>query len=276
MDAPQCLYRGVMGALGYVNNTQQFLELAARAPLEILESIVGRCKEEKPCLAWLQAVLLGTAGLLPWQHTNLSKTFVNDEWKDRLGKIWLSLKHTEAMSRNAWDFRVRPINYPVRRIAAVANLLWLYRDTGFFIGMLDLIRAAVFNGNHRILQDGLEVTDGGYWDNRFSFGLNNTSGSQKLIGSGLASIIAVNVLLPFAVAWSRIESWPELEKRALNLYHCYPSLPLNAVEKHMKHQLGIAHWSPTARTQQGLLHIYKNYCTQGKCKICSLREFSNN
>jgi hypothetical protein len=26
----------------------------------------------------------------------------------------------------------------------------------------------------------------------------------------------------------------------------------------------------TARRQQGLLHIYKRYCTQGRCVECSL------
>ena len=59
----QVLYRGIMGALGYTKNKEQFEELACRLPLAALE---GCCRGKPPQdqVAVLRTLLLGTAGLL--------------------------------------------------------------------------------------------------------------------------------------------------------------------------------------------------------------------
>ena len=66
-DASQCLYQGIMAALGYSKNKLPCLELACRVPLQILESMAQGEITEEESLARQQALLLGTAGLLPSQ-----------------------------------------------------------------------------------------------------------------------------------------------------------------------------------------------------------------
>jgi hypothetical protein len=68
MEASQALYLGIMGALGYSRNKLPFTELARRLPLRILESVVQSGVSDEECLARQQALLLGTAGLLPSQR----------------------------------------------------------------------------------------------------------------------------------------------------------------------------------------------------------------
>ena len=65
MEAGQSLYQGIMSALGYSKNKLPFLELARRVPLQVLESLTQSQISDEECLARQQALLLGTAGLLP-------------------------------------------------------------------------------------------------------------------------------------------------------------------------------------------------------------------
>ena len=46
----------------------------------------------------------------------------------------------------------------------------------------------------------------------------------------------------------------------------------NAIEKHMNNQLGLnSDLVVSARRQQGLIHIYRTLCSQGKCGYCTLK-----
>ncbi|GAI24586.1 unnamed protein product, partial [marine sediment metagenome] len=81
MEASQCLYQGIMGALGYSKNKLPFLELARRVPLQILESITRNKISDEECLSRQQALLLGTAGLLPSQRQDRhQENKLDDKW----------------------------------------------------------------------------------------------------------------------------------------------------------------------------------------------------
>ncbi len=79
------------------------------------------------------------------------------------------------------------------------------------------------------------------------------------------------MLLPFTLAWSEYISQPELGEKVTALYHHYPALAVNSVEKHMRSQLGLdRRLVNSARRQQGLLHVYRTLCTRGRCQHCGL------
>ena len=77
-EGGQSLYQGIMGALGYVKNKPPMLKLARRLPLQILQSMTGGEVSDQERLAWLQALLLGTAGLLPSQRQNGYQEYQDD------------------------------------------------------------------------------------------------------------------------------------------------------------------------------------------------------
>jgi len=273
MGASQCLYQGIMGALGYSKNKLPMLKLARRLPLQILESMTqGRISDEE-CLARQQALLLGTAGLLPsqcpdWHQGN------DDKWVDKLEGLWASSHRPEAMSRNDWHlFKVRPNNSPVRRIVAMSYLILRYRGKGILKGIIKMVNEVPVNRGHHKSEKGLVVTANGYWASHFDFGSGNRIRSSTLLGSWRAADIIVNVLLPFTLAWSRLNSQPELEKKVFALYRCYPRLAVNTVERHMSNQLGLScYLVNSAQRQQGLIHIYNTLCTQGGCSACRLSQ----
>ncbi len=275
IGASQSLYRGIMGALGYSKNKLPCLELARRLPLQILESMTrGRISDEE-CLAQQQALLLGTAGLLPSQcHDGLRENKLDGRWIDRLERLWAVSRHTEVMSRNDWHlFKVRPSNFPVRRIVAMSYLILRYKEKGMFEALVNMVKEVPVSQGHHRLEEGLLVTTNGYWANHFDFCLGSRVRTPTLLGDRRAADIIVNVLLPFIFAWSQLASRPRLKKKAFDLYCHYPKLAVNSVERHMRYQLELStSLVNSARRQQGLIYIYNTLCTQGRCHYCPLSQ----
>jgi len=274
MEAGQSLYQGIMCALGYSKNKLPFLELARRLPLQILESLTQSKISDEECLARQQALLLGTAGLLPSQRPGWhQKNKIDDRRLEELEKLWISIPQTEVMSENNWHlFKVRPSNFPVRRIVAMSYLTLRYREKGILDGVVAKIKEIAASKEHHRLEKALLITTSGYWASHFDFGAGSRLRIPTLLGHGRAADIAVNVLLPFTFAWSKLTAQPELARKAFALYCHYPKLVVNTVERHMSKQLGLnANLVNSARRQQGLIHIYNTLCSQGKCHCCPLK-----
>ncbi len=276
IEASQSLYRGLMGALGYSKNKLPFLELANRLPLHILESVVQGEISDREYLIRHQALLLGTAGLLPILNQEIyRRNGFNVRRIEKLEKLWTAFHNTRAMSSGAWNlFKVRPNNSPIRRLIAMSYLLLRYRGKGLLEGLVGLIEEVPVNGSHHRLGEGLQVTTGGCRASHFDIFSNSRAGRLTILGSGRAADIIVNVLLPFTYAWSQVNTQRELSKKVIDLYNHYPRLPENSVERHMVEQLGLSYGLINlARYQQGLIHIYNKQCTQGKCHTCYLSKF---
>jgi len=137
--------------------------------------------------------------------------------------------------------------------------------------IVNIIKETPLNKGHRRLETALVVITGGYWASHFDFGLSSRIESPSLLGRGRAADIVVNVLLPFVFVWGKLNSQPELSRKAFTLYHNYPRLSVNTMERHMIKQIGLdSRLVNSAQRQQGLIHIYNTLCTQGKCDCCPL------
>jgi hypothetical protein len=272
LSAGQVLFRGMMRALGYAKNTKPFADLADRMPLDSLESREG--------LALKQALLLGTAGLLPSQRR--PGKFAREKEVQELEQIWQSAgKQVETMKESDWTFsHIYPNNSPVRRIVAQSYLLERYCAGKLLARILQLVKEASLPNGHQALENGLTVAGDGYWQDHFDFGVRSktnpvlNTGRIKygaLLGNSKAGEIVVNVILPFAFSWGKLADEPGLMKKAMGLYNSYPQLAENEITRHMAKQLGLEElFDFTACHQQGLIHIFRNYCREGRCIECPL------
>jgi len=132
--------RGIMKALGYAKNTKPFENLADRVPLNSIETQKG--------VALKQALLLGTAGLLPsqrWQGEFEGKKEVQE-----LEQLWRSAdRKIETMKEGDWNLsHIYPNNSPVRRIVALSYLLERYSENKLLTGILQLVKEAPRPGEH--------------------------------------------------------------------------------------------------------------------------------
>jgi len=262
-EAGQVLFRGIMRALGYAKNTKPFEDLADRMPLNSIESREG--------LALKQALLVGTAGLLPSQRRQ--GKFAREKEVQQLEQIWQSVgKKVKTMRESDWNFsHIYPNNSPVRRIVAQSYLLERYCEGKLLAGILQLVQETPQPKGHHVLENGLTVVGDGYWRNHFDFGIRSKTKISSLLGNSKTGEIAVNVILPFAFSWGELANEAKLPENAMELYRNHPRLAENCITRHMAKQLYLEDISDfTACHQQGLIHIYRNYCREGRCSQCPL------
>jgi hypothetical protein len=264
--AGQALYEGIMAALGYTRNKGQFLTLARSVPLEILEPVIRGETTEDECLAHVQAVLLGAAGLLPSQRPQVClRTGRSDTWPEKLETVWNGYGGVPVLSAGDWYMSgTRPGNFPVRRIAAMGYLLLRCRRDGLLAGLTKTLYPGETGAGYSEVENSLVVSAEGYWARNLDFHLPVRNKAPALLGRGRAADIVINILLPFAAATIS-------EDRALEMYRSYPRLETNTLERHMLQQLGLDRKTVnSACRQQGLIHIYRTLCSRGKCGECPL------
>jgi hypothetical protein len=271
LEGGQSLYQGLLEALGYSKNKLPFLELARRVPLRFLEDLMRREPRRGDQLLRLESVLMGQAGFLPSERPGFGQK-PGCAYVDRLERIWSEFSASNALNFRDWElFKVRPGNHPVRRLAAAARLLQRFRSPGWLPSLVDLVRTGPPEKSAPVLEKALTVVDEGYWTSHYDFGLSNTSINAVLLGRQRAGEIIVNILVPFVLYWSRLVGEDQLSAKTLEIYRQYPRMEINSIEIHMLRQLNLtSHLVDSARRQQGLLHIYKTLCTQGKCAECGL------
>lgn len=260
----QVLYQGLLEALGYIRNKEPFVRLAAQTPLKSIEEIIRKSRE-KDVPETIQALLLGNAGLLPSQRRVTS----GDSYTDHLEQIWSGMPHQNSLSFREWElFKVRPANNPVRRIIAVSHLIRRYLNSGWLVFFSDALQRASPERSPKELEAALEVKAEGYWASHFDFGRPLPT-SPILLGKERAAVIAVNVILPFFLAWSRMIEEPVFCLKVREVYRHYPRLESNSIERHMLQQLSAESYRiDSACRQQGLIQIYQKLCTRGKCEEC--------
>ena len=156
----------------------------------------------------------------------------------------------------AWRYYgCRPPNLPQQRLVAAARLLATHLEDGSLAQpLLDLVSRADVATGHRGLVNALAVPAGDH---------------DGTIGRGRACEMVVNVLLPFSYAVGGARSRPG--RRALALYRAFPRLDDNRVSREMAQQAGIgAALASSARRQQGLIHLYRRFCLDRRCRRCPL------
>ena len=260
-DSGQALYRGIARAMGYAQNAEPCEKLANRLPFSILERIKDQTDSTR------QALLLGVAGLLPSQRHRS----VKDRETDKLETIWQSIHIAETMKESDWCFfRVRPDNFPTRRLIALSQLISRYDESGLLREILNLTRKSPLEAEHHWLENSLVIAGQGYWANHFDFGTAQKRRSA-LLGRERASAITINTILPFTCAWSELNSDLKLKKKAVEIYCRYPRSGDNELTRYMKQQLRL---KPEIRLsacqQQGLIHIFNTCCRHRNCTECPI------
>jgi hypothetical protein len=266
-DEGQSLYLGIMEALGYNRNSRPFLDLGRRFSLPMAEKMIG-VNIQGQALADLQAVLLGTAGLLPSQrglHPGKETYIANLEC------VWERLSGAACMSRPDWElFRVRPGNSPVRRIIALSHLILRFQAKGLRQSLEDLVLRALSNPDLSVLESALTVEAGGYWADHYDFASpSKIKAGQALLGRARVRAIVVNALLPYLQSRVWTGRLSAAASGISELFCHYPRQESNSIERHMLKQLALDFGQVnSACLQQGLMHLYKQYCIQGKCGEC--------
>lgn len=263
----QALYEAWMAALGYRKNTGAFRALARRVPLDRLRASAGGRVVEA------YAILLGVAGLLPEEP--------GDSWDDEarhyLRALWDAWwKHQggwseERLERSDWQRSgLRPLNHPVRRLAAAAQLFVAPRPLEEHVKRLAL---PAHRPLERTLSEACALEGMPFWDRHTSWTSPKSDKQAALIGPDRWKALLINVLTPF---WAAVGRERTLIEHVLSHLPCEPS---TTILRETAHALfGPDHPSSLYRTglrMQGLLQIQADFCLndRSRCATCPLPSF---
>ncbi len=269
VSADEVLFSGVLDALGYSRNREAFRALATLLTWEKLRPFVegGPAQMLVP-----EAVMFGSAGLLPSQRAGHPPSARADDRTAQLERIWNDLRFP-ALEEGIWRFHgVRPNNWPTRRIAAAARLFSVGLSNPPVDSLLLAVFAAVEAGDPRLLENlfSVPVASSSYWAWRIDFGRPAKFMTASLLGVSRAREIVVNVALPLAVCMMRKRGHAAMHGSLRDLFFSTGAVAPNRITRYMGSLTGadsLRGMSGAAR-QQGMLHIYRHWCRSKECRDC--------
>lgn len=277
LDFEQLLYEGIMEALGYARNSKALRELAQHVPFADLDQ-----KSELE----IQATLFGVAGLLPSQREKpLPAEVTNDPSIVALEAAWRASEYADLparMTEARWRLIGRPLNHPARRIAAMSRLIHQCQGS-LMMHFLPICEKAAsmdtqksFRTIIKELRTLLTLEPTGYWEIHSNFG---TGGARKsvLIGNERGVDIIINKILPIVYVWAIESGSQKLQEGVLQLYSIAPKSSGNKITRKIDAQIftetqQMRHLKPTAKIEQGVIRLYKNYCADWLCDLCPILE----
>ena len=258
------LYRALLRALGHAPNADAMQNLALRVPLATAREALER---GGPCE--VEALLFGAAGLLPAPSTLRTLPPETAWYAADLGARFErhhAAQPVRAMSPVEWQFfRLRPANFPTRRIAQAAGLV-----TTLFSGdPLRRLRAALAAPRplHALRAELMACEAAPFWATHTRLDRPCKPLSPRL-GRARIDGLLLNAVLPVLLTDARRREDRAGEQRALALAERLPAASDEVTRAYAEAGFDAAN----ALEAQGLVHLYRDYCTSGRCLSCAAGE----
>ncbi len=232
---------------GFGINNDAFERLARRTPLRLL----GKHSDS---VLQIEALLFGQAGMLDTQKPGMDSYYnqLCTEYAFLSNKFQLT-----PMEKESWKlFRIRPQNFPYRRIAMLAQFI----EGGF--RMMNRILEAEGEKEMRAL---FEVELSGYWTKHYTFGKPNERATSTLSRSS-TDIILINTVAPLLYAYGELTGNYEMTDKAIKLLEDLRAESNSIVSHFVAYGIDC----PDALTSQALVQLKREYCDARKCIYCKI------
>lgn len=244
----QTFYLLYLRTLGDIQNQPAYLELARRAPLQILlrERLIPHA---------IESILLGTAGLLDlYDAEDDHIAYLRREFDHYAAKYSL-----EPMEASSWVYQqVRPANHPVLRLAQAA---------AFFSRYASLFDQMLMCRTAEEVEDLFCVEADPYWNSRLKVDEEETSRhTPKRLGRFKAQIIGINLVAILQYAYGSYCGQEHLRDRAIALLEHLP--PEDNRYMRIWRQAGLR--PRDSFESQALLQLITEHCQQQGCASCCI------
>ena len=232
---------------GFGINNDAFERLARRTPLRLL----GKHSDS---VLQIEALLFGQAGMLDAQKPGMDSYYnqLCTEYAFLSNKFQLT-----PMEKESWKlFRIRPQNFPYRRIAMLAQFI----EGGF--RMMNRILEAEGEKEMRAL---FEMELSGYWTKHYTFGKPNERATATLSCSS-TDIILINTVAPLLYAYGELTGNYEMTDKAIKLLEDLRAESNSIVSHFVAYGIDC----PDALTSQALVQLKREYCDARKCIYCKI------
>ena len=265
----QVFYEFAFEALGYTNNKDIMKKIAQSVELSFLRKYSNEDNFEEI----LEAIFFNVSGFVP------SKVKYDDgattEYVRKLIERWDIVKESydnKLFKKSQWNFaKLRPPNFPAIRVAGGIKLLKKLLKKDLIKNLL--LQCEELNDAKKIeafLRDNIVVKGEGYWHNHYTFDGKPRTTINYFIGVARADDIIINVILPFTSVYFEIFGKKEVANKIFRFYLSYYQKSESRLVSDMSKALSVEKKQSISVYHQGMINLYRNYCSQSKCLNCEI------
>lgn len=265
----QLFYELIFEALGYTNNKDIMKKLARSVDIGFLKSLGDSGDPEDI----YEAVFFTVSGLLP-DYKSLKSEEVSVYARELYDNWEKVKKHYDGRTFYAshWHFaKLRPPNFPTVRIAGGVRILRkIIRED--LIG--EMFRK--FEESHglgqmtRYLRNNLIVKGTGFWKNHFRFDSDSKPVIKYFVGLSRSDDIIINVIFPVASVYFEIFGKAEAARKVFRYYTSFNQVSENRLVGELSAALRLNGSQNKSVMHQGMINLYRNYCSRDKCLDCEI------
>ena len=264
----QLLYESLFEALGYSQNKEIMKKLARSINLDFINSNISKDNSNA-----LESLFFNVSGMMP-EVRNLPKEEIS-EYTSQLASEWERLSKLfdgERFDETDWHFfRIRPQNFPTIRIMGgvqYINLILHHNIISNVIKKIEEIRKLPILINS--IRSLLIIRSHGFWKSHYIFDQPAKTEIKYFIGFSRADEIMVNIILPFFMVYFDVFGKKELSKKILQMYNIYEQKDGNRIIHEVSTSLGVSDLLKHTVYTQGMIELYRNYCSKKNCHNCEI------
>ncbi len=265
----QLFYELIFEALGFSKNKTQMIELAKLANVKFLSKI----ESDGVLIEKYEAALFYISGLI--QSAEAAKEPLTKTYAGRLQLHWNSINSFydgKIMDETDWHFfRLRPQNFPTIRIAGGAKILNELTNKNLIHSLVKKISEI---HNLTVLINSLRslfvIKAEGFWKNHYVFDQTSNAEVRYFVGASRADEIVVNVVLPFFGVYFEVFGNTNLSKKIIKLYSIYQQKSENQIINEVAHSLNYTDGAKRTIISQGMIELFRNFCSKNKCLECEI------
>jgi hypothetical protein len=219
----------------------------------------------------VESILFNVGGLIP-ELNNLTDEEVSSYVK-KLNENWNEIKFKydgRIFNSTQWHFfRIRPQNFPTIRIAGGTRLLNKLVNYNLIDKMLESVEHIEdLTKLVQSLRSMLIVRGDGFWSRHYIFTKNKIDKINYFIGAARSDEILVNILFPVLSLYFEIFDKKELSQKVINLYLNFCQTSENNLVNEVCATLYLKDAWKRSVLYQGMLELFRDYCTKERCLEC--------
>ncbi|MBA4406434.1 hypothetical protein C0389_04085 [bacterium] len=265
----QLLYELVFEALGYSKNKSQMMNLAQSVNVDFL----GKIESDGVLVEKYESALFFVSGLI--REPSAAADIATKTYVEKISLHWNSINSLydgKYFEEAYWHFfRLRPQNFPTVRLAGGARILKELLHNNL-IPLLAKKITEIHNLTVLInsLRSVFVIRSDGFWKNHYIFDQTANTEIKYFVGAGRADEIVVNVVFPFFSVYFDIFGKHELSKKIVKLYSMYQQHSENQIINEVAQALDVSDQANTTVLAQGMIELFRNYCSRNKCLECEI------
>lgn len=265
----QLFYENIFEALGYSKNKEMMRKLSEAADINFLEKLSAK----ENAVYYIESALFNISGLMPDVY-NLPDEEVSEYTRD-LAKRWTEIKPLydgKTYGSTNWHFfRLRPQNFPTIRISGGARIVYKIINDNLIGKIIKKVQTMKdFKHLNGALRSFIITKGDGFWKKHYVFDQASDFEIKYFVGISRADDIIVNIILPILSIYFEIFAQEEIAKKIVKFYSMHTQNSENYLVKEISSTLHIEDAWKRSVLHQGMINLYRNYCTKKRCRECKI------